>query len=1144
MKNRNHSILILLLGALILLAPLGMGEPVQLPPLQDDPVLNAQVQGLNIEKIKTRINEIEANAEIEDSVKNPVLDLYRQAKSRIEAAEQYRANGEEFKNSIEEDPAETEKIRQSIEDLKARMETQKIEVSGETELKDLEAALTRYQAEQAELKRRISEYDSQIKLEKDRPASARQQLSEAKTRLDEIEKDLKVIQAQSGNGEHPLLSETKRILLEARKQARLAESAMIEQELLSHGARLEKNMTMREFASLQLPAYEERILKHQQLINEKKKIEAEAAKRNAEQAEREALGKHPAISELAKENADLGRELELTVKETEKESERCRSTRQLLEKIEKEFSDARQQVDKVGLNRVLGEVLRNQRGQLPQVKKYRNRAEDRKERVAEANFKVFFLDDLLEDLRDSESILAGIMAEKVDPALPESRRKRIEAEVAQLLSNKKDLLSKLSDAYNDLVNELGTLEFTENLLMENVTTYGEFLDQRLLWIPSNDWLTFTRERLQGFIKATAWLFNPLAWVETGIFLTRGAALVWTILSFVTFAVILLLNPRFKKGLASISEKVGKVYVDSFFLTIKALFYTTLLAAPGPLFMLFIASILHAFPSTEFSSAVSAGLKPTAILFFAIQFLWYLCHEKGVAVVHFRWIENTTRVMRRHLLWLMPVLLPVIFIVYAMEYQLSELYKDSLGRVVFIVGMVAFGIFCQRVLRPNGGITETYIKANPNGWLSRLSILWCPAAVMVPLALAVLSVLGFHYSALQLKGSLFATIFLAIGVMIVHDLILRWFLVAQRRLALAKARERREAAKAERQEPEEDDDTQVTLDIPEINLSTINEQSRHLLRVLAGLTVILGFWWIWADELPALGIFEQIELWSYSVDEGGESRQIPVTLASLISALIVFVMTMVATRNIPGVMEIAVLRHLPFDPGSRYAITTVSRYAIIGIGLIVALNILGFSWSSLQWLVAALSVGIGFGLQEIVANFISGLILLFERPIRVGDTVTVAGVSGTVSRIRIRATTITDWDRKELIIPNKAFITGELVNWTLSDPITRLILPVGIAYGSDTALAQKVLETVVSENPLVLDEPKPRVLFMSFGDSSLNFEARVFVRGITNMITVRHELHAAIDNAFRKHDIEISFPQRDIHVRSIKAPLDIKEGNDE
>jgi len=852
---------------------------------------------------------------------------------------------------------------------------------------------------------------------------------------------------------------------------------------------------------------------------------------------------------LAKKNADLGRQLELIVKQTEEITKEIQSASQQLEKIEKDYKNAKLQVEKVGLSRVLGEVLRNQRGKLPHLKGFRRRADIRKEQISDANFQLFSLEGQIEEVSEKESEVTKIITEKVEPSLSQRQRNRIKNEVDILLTSKKELLAKLKTAYNDLVEDLGEQEFKENLLMENVEIYSEFLDQRLLWIASNEWFMFTRERLADFRNAMTWLCNPKSWINLVFFLINGSVLIWTALSIIIITIIIFLRRRLKRGLSSISEKVGKVYADGFFLTVKAIFYTALLAAPWPLLMICVAWILLNSPETAFNTAftrpVGAGLKYTAYLFFAIHFLLYFCRKKGVAMIHFRWSEKSTTSIRRHLLWLMAVLLPAIFLVHTLESQKNELFKDSLGRVVFIVGMVALAIFSQRVLRPSGGITENYIKSNPNGWLARLRFIWCPTAVLIPLALAFLSGMGYHYSALQLKESLFATIFLTVGVMIFHDLVLRWLLVAQRKLALTKAREKRaadKAAKAAEKETEGDlANSQVPLDIPEIDISTIGKHARHLLRVLAGLAVVVGLWWIWADEIPALGIFEQIELWHYSIEEGGDSRQVPVTLTSLISALLVVIIMMVATRNIPGVMEIAVLRHLPLDAGSRYAISTISRYIIIGIGLIIALNILGFSWSSLQWLVAALGVGIGFGLQEIVANFISGLILLFERPIRVGDTVTVGGISGTVSRIRIRATTITDWDRKELIIPNKSFITGELVNWTLSDPIIRIIIKVGIAYGSDTALAQKVLETVVNENPFVLKEPNPRVLFLNFGESSLDFEVRVFVRGVEKlMITTRHELHLAIDNAFREHGIEISFPQRDIHLRSARAPLKIED----
>jgi potassium efflux system protein len=184
------------------------------------------------------------------------------------------------------------------------------------------------------------------------------------------------------------------------------------------------------------------------------------------------------------------------------------------------------------------------------------------------------------------------------------------------------------------------------------------------------------------------------------------------------------------------------------------------------------------------------------------------------------------------------------------------------------------------------------------------------------------------------------------------------------------------------------------------------------------------------------------------------------------------------------------------------------------------------------------VGLGFGLQEIVANFICGLIVLFEQPYRVGDIVTVGDINGTVTRIQIRATTITDWDRRELIVPNKEFITGKLINWSLSDPITRIVLPVGVVYGSDTVLTEELLLKVARENTRVLDKPEPSALFLGFGDNSLNFELRVFIHNALGRFEVMDRLHHAIDREFRKAGIAIAFPQRDVHLDTAEV-LDVR-----
>jgi potassium efflux system protein len=225
-------------------------------------------------------------------------------------------------------------------------------------------------------------------------------------------------------------------------------------------------------------------------------------------------------------------------------------------------------------------------------------------------------------------------------------------------------------------------------------------------------------------------------------------------------------------------------------------------------------------------------------------------------------------------------------------------------------------------------------------------------------------------------------------------------------------------------------------------------------------------------------------------------------------------------------------------GNRYTATTLTRYAIVAVGLWLVLSTLGVRWSQFQWLVAALGVGIGFGLQEIVANFISGLIMLFERPVRVGDIVTVGETDGVVTRIRIRATTIRGWDRKELLVPNKEFVTGRLLNWTLSDQVTRIMVVVGVAYGTDVDRALALMREAAEENERVLHEPGPLLTFEGFGDNALNLILRAYVGSIDHRLATITALHKAINDKFEEAGIVIALPQRDLHLDAA-APLRVQ-----
>ena len=323
--------------------------------------------------------------------------------------------------------------------------------------------------------------------------------------------------------------------------------------------------------------------------------------------------------------------------------------------------------------------------------------------------------------------------------------------------------------------------------------------------------------------------------------------------------------------------------------------------------------------------------------------------------------------------------------------------------------------------------------------------------------------------------------------------------------------------------------------PEVDLEALSDESRELVKVAIVFTALVGLYLIWSPLLPALRILDDISLWYHTVTVEGDDKRLPITLADLGLALIYAIGVGILAKRLPALLEIILLRRFEMSSGSRYTVTTLVNYGVIAIGILLVLNTIGAQWSQLQWLVAALGVGIGFGLQEIVANFISGIIILFERPIRIGDVVTVGDTDGRVTKIRIRATTIRNWDGKELLVPNKEFITGRLLNWSLSDQVTRIILSVGIAYGSNVRQAMRLLEEAARENKDVRDDPAPSVIFESFGDNSLVMLLRCFVDSADLRFPTISALNEAINDKFNAAGIVIAFPQRDLHLDT-REPL--------
>ncbi len=502
------------------------------------------------------------------------------------------------------------------------------------------------------------------------------------------------------------------------------------------------------------------------------------------------------------------------------------------------------------------------------------------------------------------------------------------------------------------------------------------------------------------------------------------------------------------------------------------------------------------------------------LLFPVLILSNSIAKDGLAERFLRWSPNVCTAISRTTHVIAWFCIPLIWLYSALETFDGGRLNDSLGRFAFILSMGIFAVgLCQTNVLIRKYCASCTHQNNEEGlgfWTRLLLSTIC----VLPVVMILLSATGYHFTAIQLSWRMFWTLVVITGIALTTSLTSRMLLIMQYRMKLQQFQ-----------------NGGNTTDESSLDISEITAQVNRLLRALALVTVVVFAWQIWSNVIPAVAYLEQFNLWqtsAFSMD-GTTSY---VTLREALMSAGLLAITFVLSRNLPGILEIVLLDRLPLDRGGRYAISFICRYVVGISGIMLTFRWLGFSWTTVQWLAAGLTVGLGFGLQEIFANLVSGLIILIERPVRVGDFVTVNGVDGHILRVQLRATTIKDLDHRELIVPNKKFITEDVINWTLSDRSTRVIIQVGIAYGSDTKKAQKVLLDVARRNPLVKNIPHPEVVFLSFGESTLDFELRVMIATREVYYQVIHELNMEVDAAFRENDIEIAFPQRDVHLHGL------------
>lgn len=313
------------------------------------------------------------------------------------------------------------------------------------------------------------------------------------------------------------------------------------------------------------------------------------------------------------------------------------------------------------------------------------------------------------------------------------------------------------------------------------------------------------------------------------------------------------------------------------------------------------------------------------------------------------------------------------------------------------------------------------------------------------------------------------------------------------------------------------------------LRLITFLSFSLLALIA--VVVFGSWY--APFLGDAGLRLQHYLFQPLFSLGG----LPITFFFLIKAAIFLVALVLVSHFTMRLLQKKLLTHTPLAVGEQYAVARVVSYLVFLLGLIVGLQSLGLNLSSLVVVGGALGIGVGLGLQAIVSNFVAGLILLVEQPIKLGDRIEVGSTYGDVVRLRGRSTWIQTNDNVVIIVPNSEFINQRVTNWTANDRQVRISIRVGVSYDSDPNTVRTVLLAVAKNHPDVLPDPPPEVILIELGDSSLNFELRVWtIRHVQTPARLKSDLYFDIFATFRKEGIEIPFPQRDLHIRSVADPL--------
>ncbi|MGF1790893.1 miniconductance mechanosensitive channel MscM [Photobacterium profundum] len=1061
--------------------------------------------------LTSKIEELNQLPNTPETIKE--LDSYLQAQNQIDKTKEFNIRTRQYQMVTETFPQEADKLKQKIAAYSSTEFPDFFEWGKEEltlEIADQDSALVQLEVTRKNDKNLLLEIEHGIDEFSYQSEALRVKIKKVETKLAKTQHD---------SSDTAALNET--LLLKIEQQFYISQVFMLEAEQLSSGNRRTLTKLKITYANLEIEARQAYRNNLQNMLNRVLRTSADTNIENSDELQENLIDQPPVLRQLIVTNQRLSSSFGSFSTKREQVQQQIKTTNEQITIVSKTADDLDMMSEWLKLSPAFSESLRTRIDRLPSNPPI----EALNKNIAQNQINKYEYQQQHDTLSERAKNFTEI--ETLTSEQQQTAKKLVSANLA--------LLKKIIAASDTLIYQQATLTVAFDRLNNMLIDLKTEATKRLFWAP--DAKTFNLNLITDTWEKLKWFFSPFQWVN----LLKAPGVIEKLKLFIGIGIIALIimslnwcRSRWLKYLEKTSQKIGKVTQDKFSYSYINVFLSFCLAWPVPIIVTITGLLLSSAWQYPFVHHLGQALSlPLALVVYC--FMREIVRDNGLFISHFNWdksVVNKTFIHYRNLLWFY---LPMMVI-----QNFTYLYSDidisgTLGRLAFIISNIAVSYFHWRMWQVK--LPMTYGDVPEGKAHIGHHIFWW-ALILIPQGLNYAALNGYLGSSQIVMNKMEMSAVIGVITLLIYYLVKRLMLIQKRRLAFERAKIKRQEIIAQRQAEvlEDKDDAPISSELhieieePEVDLDKISAQSLRLLRSLLLLIYVAVLSLIWDDLYQAITLLEDISLWDVTSTINGIEQLSAITIKSVLLAILAIFLTGILARDLPGAMELLILQHLDLSPGTGYAITSLTRYFAIFTGIIIGSGLIGFDWSKMQWLVAALGVGIGFGMQEIFANFISGIIILFEKPIRIGDTVTIRELTGVVAKIKTRATTIVDWDRKEVIVPNKSFVTEQFINWSLSDAITRVTLTISVQYLSDSELVTQLLFEAADECELVLDNPAPEVFFLGLTANCQNFEVRAYAAETGHRLGLTHDLHCRIKSKFIKHDISIASPQLEVSIK--------------